>query len=115
MSVKTQKYKLKSGAEISGTVEQILATAKAVGETVDLSRLDVTSLKGYYKSDKMGLIKISDMNEMHLRNAIIKQTKRYFESLVNVKGLTKTQWLQKYVGLAEDSIIVELTNELIKR
>ncbi len=107
------KYKFKNGAEVEGTTEQILAIAKSLGETVDASKLG--PLKGYYNSEHMGLLKISDMNTPHLRNALLKRSKKYYETLTKKTKLSNEKFMQEFCDLGNDDIVVELFSELAKR
>jgi hypothetical protein len=107
------KYKFKSGAEVEGTVEQILEVAKALGETVSL---DSALLTGYYVSEHSGLLKISEMQERHLRNALLKRAKKFYEELgKNSSSLTLPNFLENFTALVEDKVIYQLFAELAKR
>lgn len=108
------KYKFKNGAQVEGTVEQILEVAKSLGEIVDLSKLEGPKPKGFYVSESHGLIRIKDMNESHIRNALIKRSKEYYENLRKRKT-SIDEFLKGYTSLAEDITVVELYNELAKR
>lgn len=107
-------YTLKSGAKVEGTVDQIITICKSVGETVDLSQISETP-SGFYASETKGLVKISEMNEHHLRNALLKQSKEHFETLGKKSTLTNIQFLKEYASLTEKSVVVELFSELSKR
>lgn len=112
--MKTQIYKLKNGAEVKGTIDQILSMAKAVGETVDLSKIDISSSEGYYKSSTHGLMKLEDMNDMHIRNALIKRSKEYYETL-RKKKVPNDKFMEEYIVLHDDNTVVDLIAELTKR
>lgn len=108
-------YKLKSGAAVDGSPEQILAIAKALGETVDLGALGITG-RGYYNSTTKGIIEISKMETSHIRNALLKQSKVYYEKLsVDSKTLSNHDFLTHYMKLAENPTVVDLFTELSKR
>jgi hypothetical protein len=108
------KYTFKSGAVVEGTIDQILAIAKSLGETVDLSKLGEVP-RGYYNSSHSGLTKISEMNVGHVRNALLKVSKDYFEDMRKSTRLSNADFLKKYVALASLPVVEDLFNELGKR
>lgn len=105
------EHTFEDGTKFSGTFEQLEKVAKALG-------LSITGIgkvpKGYYMSESKGLVKISDMNEYHIRRALIKRSKDYFAEIFNKEDSIKT-FLGKYTSLTEDQTIVDLYNELQKR
>lgn len=108
------KYTFKNGAVVEGTVDQILSVAKSLGETVNLSKLgDIP--RGYYNSEHHGIMKISGMNEGHLRNALTKRAKNHFESLSKKTQLTTEKYLLEFVGYGEDAVSQDLISELTRR
>lgn len=105
------KHKFPDGTEVTGTFEQLTAIAKALGcKLVSVKG----SARGFYPSESKGLVKISEMNDYHVRRALIKRSKDYFTEVFD-KNDTNTQFLKKYTGLTDDSIIVDLFSELQKR
>jgi hypothetical protein len=108
------KYKFKNGAEVDGTLDQILEIAKSLGEVVDLGKLGAVPV-GYYQSEHKGIIKISDMADVHIRNALLKMSRKWFEALGKETGLTNSQFMKRYVSLTDQSKINELFVELSKR
>jgi hypothetical protein len=106
------KYTLKSGAVIEGSIEQILSIAKSLGETVTLSTLAGTSRpKGYYLSSTQGVVKIETMNEGHIKNALLKCAREWYETK-NFNKLSNEAFLQKFVAFTEDSLLEELFEAL---
>lgn len=109
-------YTLKNGTKLEGSLEQIMSICKSVGETVDLKQIEGKETpEGYYMSGSKGLIKISDMNSMHLRNALLKLSKDYFENLGSKKTLSNYDFLNEFVGLADNPKVIELYNALGKK
>ena len=105
------KHKFPDGTEVTGTFEQLTAIAKALGgKLVGVKG----SARGFYPSESKGLVKISEMNDFHLRRALVKRSKDYFTEVFD-KTDTNTQFLKKYTGLTDDTIIQDLYNELSKR
>lgn len=102
------EYKLKSGAVITGTFDQIKEIAKSLGETV-------SSDAHYYSSSKDEWLKISDMEDGHIRNALLKRSREFFEELSALKKATNTDFLQKYTQLVDDKVVINLFSELQKR
>jgi len=107
-------YQFKSGAKVEGSVEQILAIAKSLGEVVDLSKITGPLPNGFYLSSTHGVMKISDMNEAHIRNALIKRSKEYYENLRKRK-LKVDEFMVEYTKLGDDSVVTELFTELASR
>lgn len=108
------KYTLKSGVTVEGTLEQIMATAKKLGEKVNVGTLGKLP-KGYYLSDTRGVIKIADMETVHIKNSLLKRTKSYYEALSKEKGLANPAFVKKFTSLVEDEQVQELFAELVKR
>lgn len=121
MTTEKRSYNFTNGLTITGTLEQILDIAAKLGETVDATQLGIVP-KGYYQSETKGLIRISDMNEIHIINALTKRTIGYYESIrpkkgeakIDVKELIK-DYLTKFVALTDDLQIEELYSELVNR
>lgn len=109
------KYTFKSGAVVEGTMEQILAIAGGLKETVELSKIGGGIPRGYYNSEHSGLVKIVTMNNMHIRNAMLKLSKRHFEDLGKNSKCTNEAFLKTYVSLTENATIQDLFTELTKR
>lgn len=108
------QYKFKNGATVEGTTEQILAIAKSLGETVNLGSLGTP--RGYYESSTKGVLKISEMEAGHIRNALLKHSREYFETLITEsKKLSNEDFLKKYIGLVENAVVIDLFTELQKR
>jgi hypothetical protein len=101
------------GTKFTGTLEQLQTVASALGLKLKLTGVSYVP-KGYYPSESKGLTKISDMNEQHIRRALIKRSKDFFTEIYS-KEDSNTQFLTKFTSLTEDSVIVDLYNELSKR
>lgn len=106
-------YKFKDGTEVTGTIEKIETMAKAIGEKIDYVAIGKTP-RGYYPSESKGLTKISDMNEYHLRRALLKRGKDYLAEIYDAAEPIPT-FLKKFTELADDQIIEDLYLELNKR
>jgi hypothetical protein len=111
-SYPTVEHTFENGVKVSGTLDQLVSIAKAMGLT--LTGVKAPSTRGFYPSESKGLIKISEMNEYHIRRSLLKRSKDYFTEIF-VKEDTNTQFLSKFTKLTEDSIIVDLYNELASR
>jgi cytochrome oxidase Cu insertion factor (SCO1/SenC/PrrC family) len=99
------------GTKCTGTIEQIKKVASALGMKVTgLSKVP----KGYYMSESQGLVKVSEMNDHHIRRALVKRSKDYFTEIYS-KDDTNKKFLQKYLDLTNDKSVVELFTELQKR
>ena len=99
-----------NGVKVTGTIEQLETIAKAMGMKLE----GIKDLKGYYPSESKGLVKISEMNDYHIRRALLKRSKDYFTEIYD-KDDTNSEFLKKFTSLANDQIIVDLFNELYKR
>lgn len=102
------KYTLKNGAVIEGDVAQIVSVAKALGETVSFD----DGL--HYQSKTRGLMRISDMDTNHLRNALVARYAEFVESLRSNHGLTHDQVAREVVE-PTDKTLVGLMAELNRR
>lgn len=108
------KYKFKNGAEVTGTIDQILSVAKGLGETVNLDNLSHVP-RGYYKSSTKGVLKISDMHNTHIRSALLKMSRQHFEGMAARTAMTNLDFCKNYLALGENPIVEDLFNELAKR
>jgi hypothetical protein len=112
-SKSTMEHTFANGLKVSGTVEQLETIAKAMGLKLEGVKVS-PGTRGYYPSESKGLVKISEMNEYHIRRALLKRSKDYFAQVFD-KNDTNTEFLKKFTQLTEDSIVVDLYNELSKR
>jgi hypothetical protein len=99
------------GTSFSGTFEQLQKVAAALG-------MKITGIascpRGYYTSKSKGLIKISEMNDYHIRRALLKRSKDYFAEIFD-KDDTNREFIQKYSQLLDDQTVDDLCTELTKR
>ncbi len=107
------KYTFDDGLEITGTIDQLQTIAKTLGRKLDASKL-IDLPNGYYVSESSGLIKISEMNEYHLRRALLKRAKTYYAEIFNAEDSIPT-FLDKFTNIGNDPMVVELFTELNKR
>jgi len=70
--------------------------------------------RGHYLSERKGLIKLSSMNEYHIRRAIIKRQRDLLEQVYNPEE-TPEQFFHKMRSVSRDRIINALKRELRKR
>lgn len=107
------KYTFKNGATVEGTVEQVLNVAKSLGEIVNLKG---QTPEGYYDSEHSGLMKISDMDIRHIRNAMLKRVRKNVEILTKKTNLSEMDFRDKFWSLlGDDDILENLDNELENR
>jgi hypothetical protein len=110
-------HKFASGLEVSGTFEEIAAVATALGQKLDLTEFykkNGEHISGYYPSESKGLIKIADMQDFHIRRALLKRAKEYYSNVFDSKDENE-KFLAKFVALVDDRIVKELFLELQKR
>lgn len=105
-------YNFSNGSTIEGDLEQLVKIAEILGEKLDTSKIHERA-KGYYLSNSKGVIKISEMNDIHLRNAIQKATVTYFSNIS--RTISNEQWMNQYLSFQDDSLVQELFAELQKR
>jgi hypothetical protein len=74
-------------------------------------------LKGYYFSkSKNKLVKISDMNDTHLRNTILKLTISHYENMKSTKNkIDNSDFILEFSGLMDDATIKDLLLEAENR
>jgi hypothetical protein len=107
----TINHVFSDGTKFTGTLEQLEKVASALG--LKITGLENTP-KGFYVSESKGLVRISEMNDFHIRRALLKRSKDYYTE-VFAKEDTNRQFLKKFTGLTEDQIVIDLYNELSKR
>ena len=100
------------GSTFKGPFEQLEKVASALG--TKLTGLSGKVPTGYYLSESKGPVKISEMNDYHLRRALLKRSKEYFTEVYD-KGDDNKSFLAKFTAMTDDNIIVDLYNELAKR
>ena len=106
------EHTFENGLKVSGTMDQLTSIAKAMG--LKLVGVKAPGLRGFYPSESKGLVKISDMNDYHIRRALLKRAKDYFADVFD-KEDSNEKFLKKFISLSEDEIIVDLYTELAKR
>jgi hypothetical protein len=109
------KYKFSNGVTITGTAQQVLDYAKMVGEVVDPKNLGDVIPRGYYDSKTKGLLKISEMADLHIVNSLNKLTVDYYSALKPTKDFDLKKYLVSFVGLTNDPEVEDLCTELVKR
>jgi hypothetical protein len=108
-----------NGLEISGSTEEIYNAAKQYGWELPL---DFKGDDEFYLSGSKGkLMKISEMNQFHIKNAFLKLYRKWVEDLSNVKDLEELLELIKngptekiYIGLLSELMmrVNEMKNEV---
>lgn len=106
------EHTFENGVKVTGTFEQLESIAKAMG--LKLVGVKAPAMKGYYPSESKGLVKISSMNDYHIRRALLKRSKDYFTEIFD-KEDSNSSFLKKFTGLADDQIVSDLFLELSKR
>lgn len=101
------QYKFKSGLTVEGSVEEILQISKAINEPIDPALLP--RQKGYYFSEsKHTYVKISDMDEMHIRNALCKASREYYQVLSQQRTIPRQEFMRKFISFGDDVLIQDL-------
>ncbi len=110
---KSIEYTFENGLKISGTIDQIETVASSMGLKLNYKSIGHRPV-GMYPSATKGLVRISTMNDYHLRRALLKHAKDYYAEVFQATDSNK-QFLTKFTGLADDSLVVDLFTELSKR
>lgn len=97
------KHVFKSGLTVEGTRDEIKLIAKTLGE----------SISPIYKSSSKGDVYVDEMNEIHLRNAILLHLREYFTQK-NFKNLDLVSFLNNIEKFNNDKLVI-LINELKRR
>ena len=106
-------YKFNNGLEVKGTIKQIEKIASTMKLKVDYKSIGIRP-KGYYQSASKGLVKISTMNDHHIRRALLKRAKEYYAEIYDQDDSILT-FLERFTSLVEDSLIIDLFTELSNR
>jgi hypothetical protein len=107
-------YKFKNGVTFKGTVDQILAYAKTIGEELDGDKL-TNAPRGYYFSKTRGLLKISEMETTHIINALTKHTVDYYEQLGKRNRYDTKAFVGGFTALTANPVVEDLFTELTRR
>ena len=112
----TVEYSFSDGVTLTGTAEKLLKYAAFIGESINPTRLGGIIPRGYYYSTSHGLVKISDMDTVHLVNALNKRTVDYYNNIrPKHKDFDLKQYLADYLALTESPEVEEMFTELSKR
>lgn len=107
-----QKWKhVFDGTEVTGTLEQLQSIAKSMGCKLTNFK---TCPRGYYPSKSKGMMKISEMNDWHIRRALVKRSTDYLNGIYDNKN-TNSEFLSKFAKLIDDQVVSDLFTELKKR
>lgn len=109
----TFEYMFDNGMKINGTLDQIEKVAATMKLKINYKSLGCRPV-GFYPSTTKGMIKISEMNDYHLRRALLKEAKEYYGDMYDPKDNNK-DFLVKFTGMAENPLVIELFTELSKR
>lgn len=107
------EYTFTNGLTVKGTYEQIAAVATSLKLPLDLSKLPF--VPGYYKSGSRGLIKVTDMADAHLKNALCKAMRSFYERLSAKKYDTLRTFAKEFEALDLDATLTMLHAELQRR
>lgn len=115
-TITTVEYSFSDGVTLTGTAEQLLKYAAFIGESINPTRLGGVIPRGYYFSTSHGLVKIADMDTVHLVNALNKRTVDYYNNIrPKTKDFDLKQYLHDFLSLVESPEIEEMYMELSGR
>lgn len=108
-------YTFQNQTEVKGTIDQIEKIATILNENIDYIKLakENNLVNEYYLSESMGLMHVSDMDTEHLKNALLKAFRTYYNR-DNFKDMNLEQFF-KAIDKPSDSEIDMLYSELLKR
>lgn len=104
-------YMFPTGLKVEGTFDEVLSVANAMGFKIEG---DFPAPTGYYRSETKGLVKISEMDSIHLRNSLKKLARDYYSTKTS-NDMTNAEFLEFFAKMAEDAKICELWQELYNR
>lgn len=113
LSTKSYDYTFANGLKASGTISVLEDTARKLGFVLDYKVLGVRP-RGFYPSVSKGLIKIANMHEFHVRQAINKRVKDYLTEKCN-KDVTNKQYVSNFMSMADDEVLIDLFADLQTR
>jgi phosphoenolpyruvate synthase/pyruvate phosphate dikinase len=99
------KITLKNGLTMEGTGKELLEVIKKLDVELDESL--------YYRSEKSGLMLISEMHPLHIKNAICKAYRNWAEQLNKVTD--NKEFLLKMRNGPEGETMLALIAELVKK
>lgn len=105
MTTEKIKVTLPNGLTLEGTPSQVASAASAFGFSLGNDGV-------HYLSSTRGLIRISDMDSTHLRNAMLKAYRKWAESL---SGKTSYQIITELRNGPTDKTLVGMIAEFAKR
>lgn len=98
-------YTFPNGVKVEGTVDQVKQAAKAFGYNFEMH--------GYYNSSSRGLVRITEMDTRHIRNAMFAKYRDWFNGL---GGKTDLDLAKSLVDAGpNDREFTELYAEFVKR
>ena len=106
-------YTFENGLKVSGTVSQLEKIASTMGLKLNYHTIGHRPT-GFYPSTSKGLIKISSMNDYHLRRALLKYAKDYFSDIFSATD-SNVEFMKKFTAFPDESLVLELFAELAKR
>lgn len=99
---------------VPGTQLTLKGECTEILEFLNSQGIDITSNGEYYLSSTKGLIKVSDMEIFHLKNALKKEYKRYIDDLFS-KELSNQELSEKLVDFSENKLLMNMLSSLYKR
>jgi hypothetical protein len=69
---------LPNGVQIMGTADQLVETASKLGYSLDNAK--------YYLSESRGLLRISEMDTLHIKNAMVKLYRHWLLDVAKLNG-----------------------------
>jgi len=107
------KYTFPSGLEVNGSLPELEKIAASLGEKLDYIKIGIIP-RGYYPSTSKGLIRISEMNDFHLRRALLKVTTEKVAAVYKPTD-SNLEFLKKFLEVTDDNLIEDLFEELRNR
>ena len=106
-------YTFENGLEVKGTIDQLEAIATSMKLSLNYKSIGHRPV-GFYPSTSKGMVKMSSMNDYHLRRALLKEAKEYFTG-VYASEYSNVAFLNKFMKMADQPLVVELFTELSTR
>lgn len=110
------RYKFSEGLTVEGAKTTIIHVAATMGYEFDSTKLEL--MHGYYYSQSSkSCLKIADMHEFHLRNALCSEYRKWLSEHAKKREMKLGLWLadMNEIIFSNEGVIADLWQELLNR
>lgn len=109
-------YVFANGQELSNaTLDQIKKVAAVFGETIDANKLSDYDRTKFYMSATHGLMSLTEMNPVHMFNAVKAKARDYYDKLKFPRNCTRAEYQRLMSGWTQEPEVVALNEEINSR